>query len=401
MFKRSKRIIGLCVFLAAFFAPAAHAQTIYQDPGAVGGTAQDFSFSAGPEPSGVVDILWSDNKTLEYTSGTHLFLLWGPPCVGYAGVLLDAAGNAIPDAEVAGRTNCTAGSELSVGVIDVPAATVFSGIRLFAGAFNSQNAWQWTWDDGDRPVIGQTQVSGNQPPVPDAGGPYEDVVGTPVTFDASASIDPDGTISSYVWDFGDGTSLGGETIQHTYTNAGKYHVILTVTDNEGLPQSTSTIADIGSVTIRPTADAGGPYTAETSSTVPFDGTGSTDPDNAITQYDWDFGDGSQQSGATPTKAYANAGTYYVVLTVTDATGNADSTVTVATITGGKQAPEADAGPPVEGVAGTAVSFDGSNSIDADGPIAQYDWDFGDGNTGTGATPSHAYAAAGGYAEPTS
>ena len=39
----------------------------------------------------------------------------------------------------------------------------------------------------------------------------------------------------------------------------------------------------------------------------------------------------------------------------------------------------------------ALNFDGSGSSDPDGTIVAYDWDFGDGTTGTGATPTHTYA----------
>jgi PKD repeat protein len=52
-------------------------------------------------------------------------------------------------------------------------------------------------------------------------------------FDASASRDPDGTIASYAWDFGDGTSGTGPSPSHAYATAGSYNVTLTVTDNGG------------------------------------------------------------------------------------------------------------------------------------------------------------------------
>ena len=53
------------------------------------------------------------------------------------------------------------------------------------------------------------------------------------TFDAGGSADPDGTISGYAWDFGDGSTGTGKTSNRTYTAAGIYTVKLTVTDNRG------------------------------------------------------------------------------------------------------------------------------------------------------------------------
>ncbi|MDD5264225.1 MAG: caspase family protein [Candidatus Bipolaricaulis sp.] len=59
--------------------------------------------------------------------------------------------------------------------------------------------------------------------------------GTPlyVAFDASDSYDPDGYVSSYSWDFGDGTIASGQTVDHTYTTAGMYSITLRVTDDSG------------------------------------------------------------------------------------------------------------------------------------------------------------------------
>ena len=57
------------------------------------------------------------------------------------------------------------------------------------------------------------------------------------SFDGSASNDPDGTITSWDWEFGDGNTDSGEIVTHTYGSAGSYNVKLTVTDNQGLSNS--------------------------------------------------------------------------------------------------------------------------------------------------------------------
>ena len=60
-----------------------------------------------------------------------------------------------------------------------------------------------------------------------------------VAFDGSASSDPDGSIASYAWTFGDGGSATGPTTSHTYQSAGTYTARLTVTDNQGATGTTT------------------------------------------------------------------------------------------------------------------------------------------------------------------
>jgi len=62
------------------------------------------------------------------------------------------------------------------------------------------------------------------------------VAGEQVVFDASKSVD-DGEIKSYEWGFGDGTSGSGVVVYHTYTEEGKYQVLLNATDDDGLSNS--------------------------------------------------------------------------------------------------------------------------------------------------------------------
>jgi PKD repeat protein len=54
-----------------------------------------------------------------------------------------------------------------------------------------------------------------------------------VSFNASGSYDSDGSITSYAWNFGDGSNGTGATASHTYNSAGTYTAQLTVTDNDG------------------------------------------------------------------------------------------------------------------------------------------------------------------------
>jgi uncharacterized protein YceK len=69
--------------------------------------------------------------------------------------------------------------------------------------------------------------------------PYSPIVNQVVTFNASPSYDPDGTIVSYVWNFGDGSTGDGVVVSHTYASEGTYTVTLTVTDDDGLTNTTS------------------------------------------------------------------------------------------------------------------------------------------------------------------
>lgn len=60
-----------------------------------------------------------------------------------------------------------------------------------------------------------------------------------VSFDASASTDSDGSITGYLWDFDDGNTGTGQTIDHTFSTPGEYEVTLTVTDNEEVTDTTT------------------------------------------------------------------------------------------------------------------------------------------------------------------
>jgi FtsP/CotA-like multicopper oxidase with cupredoxin domain len=97
----------------------------------------------------------------------------------------------------------------------------------------------------------------NVPPVANVGGPYSGTVGLAVNFSGSGSYDPDGSIDSYAWNFGDGSPVGtGVSPSHTYAEEGTYNVTLTVTDNLGATDDASTTATITAAPETPTVHIG-------------------------------------------------------------------------------------------------------------------------------------------------
>jgi len=200
------------------------------------------------------------------------------------------------------------------------------------------------------------------------------------SFDAAGSFDPDGTIASYAWQFGDGTSDSGPVAQHAYAAAGPYGVTLTVTDDGGATgivrvMVPDPIAPVASFTVT----CSGP-------TCTFDGSGSSDADGTVARYFWNFGDGGVNVGAVVHHTYPT-GTFSARLTAIDDTGTrgtASQTVSVVNA------------PPVATFTytcnGFTCAFDGSGSSDPDGTIGIYQWYFGDGGYALGPTASHTFAA---------
>jgi PKD repeat protein len=86
------------------------------------------------------------------------------------------------------------------------------------------------WVVDDVVLAGSVAAGGNQPPVAAAGGPYSGLRHLPVTFDGSASADPDGDAISYRWDFGDGGVSFKPVTTHAYETTGTFEVRLTVND---------------------------------------------------------------------------------------------------------------------------------------------------------------------------
>lgn len=121
----------------------------------------------------------------------------------------------------------------------------------------------------------------------------------------------------------------------------------------------------------------------------FDAASSSDlEDGSVLQsYAWDFGDGTLGSGRDPVHSYGASGTYAVTLTVTDSLGQTDSVTSNVLV---DRSPVASF---TFSCLDRDCSFDASASSDDNG-IVRYDWSFGDGASGTGATASHTYPTSG-------
>ena len=132
--------------------------------------------------------------------------------------------------------------------------------------------------------------------------------------------------------------------------------------------------------------------AKSSSTV----SGSSDPDGTIARYEWDFGDGTQRAGRTPRHVYQKPGQYLVRLTVTDDSGTMRSSASDSIMVTINEAPIADAGPDLIAAPGQKVTLAASGSIDPDGDLTEFNWDFKDGNAASGERVEHSFDQPGTY-----
>jgi PKD repeat protein len=166
----------------------------------------------------------------------------------------------------------------------------------------------------------------NQKPVANPGGPYVAKLNQSVSFNGSQSIDPDGTIIFYRWNFGDGSSqILDISPEHTYADPGVYTVTLTVVDDDGrssMANTTATVQGVIFINVPPIATCIAPLAVTVGQEVSFDASLSNDSDGVIVGYRWDFnGDGTFDTEwmAAPivTTTFSSSGSFVVTLEVID------------------------------------------------------------------------------------
>ncbi|MBL1260579.1 MAG: tandem-95 repeat protein, partial [Thiotrichaceae bacterium] len=211
-------------------------------------------------------------------------------------------------------------------------------------------------------------------PVANISGPATDAGKAGLTifsFDTSASSDLDGTISSYLWSFGDGTTSTSAQTSHVYSISGQYTISLQVTDNAGLTGTTTTTVTIENA-IAPTAIITAPTSGKTSVTnISFNGADSYDGDGNVISYLWSLGDGTTSTLSSLAHTYTVANDYTVTLTVTDDDGLTDVATTMVSIAD-NVAPIAGAGTDQNIDEATLVTLSGSGT-DSDGTVVSYVW----------------------------
>ena len=228
-----------------------------------------------------------------------------------------------------------------------------------------------------------------------------------VSLNGSTSSDSDGTISTFKWNFGDGSTGEGKYVTHRFSSPGTYIVTLNVTDDDGERVSTSKTITVRAPNLLPVASftwsrsEGTRVVVESRNgdLIGFDASSCSDSDGWITSYAWDWNsDGIYDE--TPNDPivehqFATSAEHQVTLQVTD---NEGATAKVTKIF---SAP--DLQPPIAN-----FSFDhpersilddvkfADKSSDPDGKVVAWSWNFGDGATSTLKDPTHQYSQKGTY-----
>ena len=193
-----------------------------------------------------------------------------------------------------------------------------------------------------------------------------------------------GNVTQWLWSFGDGGTAIDQNPVHMYEDTGYFNVQLIVWNN-GCPD---TIKFLNYIHIKPPiANFSATFNCINPKTQTFH-----DQSIGADEWNWDFGDGTTSTTQSPIHVYADTGTYFVSLLVRNYSSGCEHTKSI-----------------VVRVIIERANFYASDSIICrnspvvfspagivNNNIASYNWDFGDGTTGTGSNPSHIYTTSGQY-----
>ncbi|MES2431553.1 MAG: PKD domain-containing protein [Bacteroidota bacterium] len=198
-----------------------------------------------------------------------------------------------------------------------------------------------------------------------------------------------GTISTWQWDFGDGTTSDQKSPEHTYTAAGNYNITLRVTNSNGCVTTIAKPAYIKiseGLTAKFTNNA--PSTCTLPATINFQ---NTSVGTSTLTYAWDFGDGTASTDASPIHIFTSIGNYTVKLIATNVSGCTDTTIKTISITDGNVKASFTSTSNIVCL-GNSIGINPTSSV----LPTSVKWDFGDGTTSTEMVPLKKYAAEGVY-----
>ncbi len=229
-----------------------------------------------------------------------------------------------------------------------------------------------------------------------------------VSFNEQAVTNSCTNITSYSWDFGDGTSSNAANPTHVYSGNGTYVVCLTVVGNNGVTRcadtycDTITISGCTNCSCKLESDFNYIFNYQNRCEVTFNEQAVTNSCTNITSYSWDFGDGTSSNVTNPTHVYSGNGTYVVCLTVVGNNGVtrcADTYCDTITITGCTNCScklESDFNFLFNAQNRCQVAFFENGKTNSCTNITSYSWDFGDGTSSNLANPVHNYSSGGTY-----
>ncbi|MEE9490311.1 MAG: PKD domain-containing protein, partial [Thermoplasmata archaeon] len=165
--------------------------------------------------------------------------------------------------------------------------------------------------------VGEGYGSSVPEPVLNSPTDYVYFEGEPIHFSARAIYSGDEASLTFQWDFGDGSASTGRELDHTYSDDGRYFVVLTVSDADG--NADQLTVRIIVLNVDPAAQINSPYGGEVGDAIHMSAQ-ANDPGDDILTFEWNFGDGQSAIGEKVTHVYLYPGLFSVTLTVHDGDG---------------------------------------------------------------------------------